>query len=175
MWLSFSLRKQPHPPGPQGSPEGTCPHRTPEHSGCPATGSPHQVNKYPCALPPSLPLVPPGPGNTYTHQFGQRKSHVIQIRNASGFSWLVDSKTIGCQVYRMLVQGTQSLPIRTSLSHLVSNEELVIDSEGHGVAGTEPPHRPVDGVSRQPPLLCILFYEWDHIPLVLCYVGPSQI
>lgn len=70
---------------------------------------------------------------------------------------------------------TRSLHIRTSLSHLVSDEELVIDGEGHGVAGTEPPHRPVDGVSRHLPLLCILLYQWDHIPLVLCYVGPSQV
>lgn len=75
----------------------------------------------------------------------------------------------------MLAEGTQSLPIRKSLSHLVSDEELVIDGEGHGVVGAEPPHRPVDGVSRQPPLLGILLYEWDHIPLVLCYVDPSKV
>lgn len=73
----------------------------------------------------------------------------------------------------MLTGETQSLPIRTSLSHLVSDEELVIDGEGHRVTGTEPPHRPVDGVSRHLPLLCILFYQRDHVALVLCYVGPS--
>lgn len=75
----------------------------------------------------------------------------------------------------MLAQGTQSLAIRTSLSHLVSNEELVINGEGHGVAGAEPPHRPVDGVSRQPPLFCKLLYERDHVPLVLRYERSGKV
>lgn len=75
----------------------------------------------------------------------------------------------------MPAEGTQSLPIRTSLSHLVSDEELVVDGEGHGVVGTEPPHRSVDGVSRQPPLFRILLYDGDHVPLVLRYVGSSKV
>lgn len=65
--------------------------------------------------------------------------------------------------------------MRMPLSHLVSDEKLVVDGEGHRVTGTEPPHWPVDGVSRQLPLLCIFFYQWNHIPLMFCYVGPSQV
>lgn len=61
MWLSLSVRKQPHPPRAQGNPVGTCPHQTPQHSDYPATGNPHQVNKYLSALPPSPPPVPPRP------------------------------------------------------------------------------------------------------------------
>lgn len=111
-WLSFSVRKWPPPPRAQGSPVGTCLHRTPERSGCPATGSPHRVNKYPSALPPSPPLVPPGPGNAHTHQFCQRNSDVMEIvcliSKTSGYSQGggVHSWTIGCQVYRMLTENS---------------------------------------------------------------------
>lgn len=124
--------------------------------------------------------MPPEPGNTHTYRFGETNSDVMEmvhlISKTSGYSRGVLIQThIGCQVYQMLAEGTQSLPIRTSLSHLVSDEELVIDGEGHRVAGTEPPHRPVDGVSCRPPLFCILFYERDYEPLVLCYVSPSKV
>lgn len=91
IWLSFSVRKQPPPPRPQGSPVRTSPHQTPEHSGCPATGSPRQVNKYPSALPPSPPPVPPGPGHTHAHQFGKRNSDIRGVvhltSKTSGYSW----------------------------------------------------------------------------------------
>lgn len=73
----------------------------------------------------------------------------------------------------ILAEGTQSPPIRTPLSHLVSNEELVINGEGHGVTRTEPPHWSVDGVSRHLPLLGILLYQWHHIRLVPGYVDPG--
>lgn len=67
----------------------------------------------------------------------------------------------------------QSSLIQTSCSHLIPNEELVVNGESHGITGTEPPHRPVDGVSCQPPLFCILFYQRYHGHLVPGDVGPS--
>lgn len=81
MWLSFCERKRQPLPRVRGSPEGTFPHRTPERSCCPATGSPRQVNIYPSAQPLSPPLEPPAPGNTRTKRVWEerRNSDVTEI------------------------------------------------------------------------------------------------
>lgn len=139
--VSFSVRKQPPPSGARGSPVETSPHRTPVRSDCPATESPHRANIYPSALLPSPPRVPLGPENTCAHMPCVRDT-------AHAIRW-------SCQN----MAGAPS-------THLISNEELVVDGEGHGVSGTEPPHGPIDGVSCHLPLLCILFNQRYHIPLV---------
>lgn len=117
MWLSSYERKWPRPPTAQGSPEGTYPRRTPGRSSCPATGSPHQVDIYPSARPPSPPPVPPGPGNTWTNRYGQRNSDVTEIvhliSGTSSYNWcLVQTHTQMPAVYPMAAEGNSIPPHR---------------------------------------------------------------
>lgn len=92
--LRFSVQKQPPPPEEQGSPAETSPRQTPARSGCPATGSPHQVNKHPSALPPSLPPVPPGPENSKVETNLQVR--VWPLRQERQSDRQLDAKYIGC-------------------------------------------------------------------------------